>query len=100
VNPNLSDTLAVVPDAMPAGPATVTLVFQRGSTISAPVTVAAVAVGVFSISHGGIGPAVAQNDETASQPSLNQLTNPALPGNYVTLWATGLGTLYNARCFG
>src|SRR5262249_24306476 len=51
------------------------------------------AVGVFSISGGGAGPAAAQNDEPGLRPSLSQLTNPALPGHYVTLWATGLGTL-------
>jgi uncharacterized protein (TIGR03437 family) len=93
VNPDVYYTLAVIPDTMPAGPATVTLLFQGGATISAPVTVAAVAVGVFSVPGGGIGPAAAQNDELGSQPSLNQLTNPALPGHYVTLWATGLGSL-------
>jgi len=93
VNPNSYYTLAVVPGTVPAGPATASLVFQGGATISAPVTVAPVAVGVFSVSGGGIGPAAAQNNEPDSQPSLNQLTNPALPGQYVTLWATGLGAL-------
>jgi uncharacterized protein (TIGR03437 family) len=93
VNPSSFSTLAVVPNAVPTGPVTVSLLFQSGSTISEPVTVAPVAAGVFSASGAGRGPAAAQNDAQGSQPSLNQLTNPALPGQYVTLWATGMGTL-------
>ena len=63
--------------------ATVTLLFQGGATISAPLTVDPVAIGVFSASGGGMGPAVAQNDEPSLPPSLNQLTSPALPGHYL-----------------
>src|SRR5207248_1257343 len=39
-------------------------------------------------SLNGLGPALAQNQDS----SLNQLTNPALPEQYVILWGTGLGS--------
>jgi hypothetical protein len=41
----------------------------------------------------GVGPSVAQNVAPGAPPVSNRLTSPALPGQYITLWATGLGGL-------
>src|SRR5262249_51638148 len=38
----------------------------------------------------------AQNQDGGEPPVLNQLTNPARPGQYVILWGTGLGTATTA----
>ena len=46
--------------------------------------------GNFSLFRSGTpGPLLAQNIAADGSPSLNGLANPAQPGQYVTLWATG-----------
>lgn len=82
----------MVPADFPLGPAAFTLAVAGSAYPGVQVDVAAVAIGLFASSGQGIGPALAQNVAASVSPSTNQLTNPALPGQYVTLWATGLGT--------
>jgi len=82
---------AVVPDAMPTGPATVTLAIIGSASLSTSVTITPAAPGLFTAGRNGYGPALAQNITESAAPALNQLTNPALPGGIVTLWGTGLG---------
>lgn len=84
--------VAVVPAEMPLGPAVVTLTIDSVVYTPARVFVEHAALGIFTI-FGNLGPAQAQNVAPDAPPRLNQLTSPALPGQYVTLWATGLGDL-------
>jgi uncharacterized protein (TIGR03437 family) len=90
-NPYFRFGYAVVPDALPPGPATVTLSVPNGSGLTAAITIAPVAPGLFTVGQNGFGPAAAQNLSASAAPSVNQLTNPAVPGGFVTLWGTGLG---------
>ena len=81
---------AVVPDAVPLGSTNVTMIVN-GVSSSGNVSVSPASIALFASGRFGSGPAIAQNLTPGSPPSLNQLTNPALPGQYVTLWGTGLG---------
>lgn len=92
VGPGFSSNqlLAVVPAALPMGVADVLLVLNSVAFQAAQVTVVPAAINVFTTF--GYGPATAQNISNDTAPQLNQLTHPALPGQYVTLWGTGLGS--------
>lgn len=83
---------AVLPAEVPTGPANITLAIDGQVFAPTPVALTASAPGLFSVNQftGGAG-GLAQNLDSLGVPSLNQLTNPALAGQYVTLWATGLG---------
>ena len=85
--------VAVVPPDIPLGAATVTLTIDSVVYPTAQVIVDHAAVGIFTMFGSNFGPAQAQNVAPDAPPRLNQLTNPALPGQYLTLWATGLGDL-------
>lgn len=87
---NFFVVIAVLPSELPLGPATATLTYNGGSTSSGGVEIVAVSFVLFT--HGSwAGPALAQNVSAASGVELNGLTRPALPGDYITLWGTGLG---------
>jgi uncharacterized protein (TIGR03437 family) len=85
-----SEILAVVPDEVPLGPTDVLLTINTVSFPPATVSVVPAAIGIFTEFGISFGPAVAQNISNGAA-QLNQLTSPALPGQYVTLWTTGLG---------
>jgi uncharacterized protein (TIGR03437 family) len=85
-----STILALVPADVPIGWTTVTLTVNQ-STLTGTVYVARSSFALFSHGMFGSGPAIAQNVPESGPPVLNQLTSPALPGQYVTLWGTGLG---------
>jgi uncharacterized protein (TIGR03437 family) len=87
--------LAVVPDAVPLGLAMVTMTVSNTSFYT-DVMVSPASIGLFASSAAGFGPALAQNLSSGAPPSLNQLSNPALPEQYVTLWGTGLGSFTTA----
>ena len=80
----------VVPRLIPVGVATVRLLLDGTSWLTATTQVFAVAPGIFTANRNGDGQAAAATyGGRASAP--NSLTNPALPGEDVTLWLTGLG---------
>ena len=83
--------LALVPAEVPLGPGTVVL--KSALNITAPVVdvnVVASDFGLFT-SSGGIGQALAQT-VASGVVATNNLTHPAHPGDYVTLYGTGLGS--------
>src|SRR5579883_1739897 len=82
--------LVLVPQDVPSGATDVLLTVNSTAFPPTQVTVAPAAVGVFT-SFGNFGPAAAQNVAADSVPQLNRLTSPAIPGEYVILWSTGLG---------
>ena len=98
--------LAVLPSDLPLGVANVS-VSVGGSVVDGVVktiqvipaapgifsAITPVAPGILSGGGSGIGPALAQHIDATGTPLLNQLTSPALPGQYITLWGTGLGGL-------
>ena len=79
----LADPLGVVArlsDDIPLGPATLTMTFNAQTSAPASITILPSSFGLFTRGQGG-GPVLAQNS----------LTKPARPGDFVTLWGTGLG---------
>jgi uncharacterized protein (TIGR03437 family) len=84
------EIVAIIPRDMPLGASNIVLVLNATEFPPAQVEIANASIGIFTVSGSGAGPALAQN-VSGSQVVLNQLTSPALPGEYVTLWATGLG---------
>jgi uncharacterized protein (TIGR03437 family) len=84
---------ALLPSGTPTGPATVTVSYQGKTGQPLNIVVARRKVGLFTLNEAGSGPAVAQNFNSASDQPLNTLVSPALPGQLVTLWATGLGAV-------
>jgi len=83
---------AQLPPETPLGQAEVTLTVDGQKSAPAAITVANSSFGIFTQARNGLGPAIAQNQESERAPALNQLTNPALPNQYVILWGTGLGS--------
>ena len=90
---NSAQATAVVPPEIPLGTTTLRLgVDDQGS---APVSIEILAAAP-ALFVGQSGSALAQNLDASGKPTLNQLTHPALPGQTVTLWATGLGSYTTA----
>jgi uncharacterized protein (TIGR03437 family) len=69
----------------------VQIVVQYGNTATVPLTVplAAVAPAIFTRDSSGVGQAAAANQDGTA----NSAGNPAAPGSYLTLYATGAGRL-------
>lgn len=82
---------AILPRDFPLGDAEVTV--WAGGMASEPVTVPVLFSfpGLFTMAQNGVGRAVIQNVGADGALEINGLTRPARPGQYVTLWATGLG---------
>jgi uncharacterized protein (TIGR03437 family) len=81
-----SQVAAILPSATPLGSATLKLTYN-GSSSTIPIQVVKNSVGIFSINEAGSGPGVITN--------LNYQVivpyNAAHPGDFLVLWATGLG---------
>jgi uncharacterized protein (TIGR03437 family) len=87
ISTNATQITAIVPSAFPVGPAEV--VVQSGGSASnqvlAPMTVTS--PGIFSANGNGYGQGfIFNNDGTLNTPS-----NPAAPGDTITIYATGVG---------
>ncbi len=80
---------AQLPASTPLGSADVTLTVDGQASAPARITVTRTNFGLFTQAGNGLGAALAQNQDDA----LNKLTRPVLPGQYVTLWGTGLGSV-------
>ncbi len=86
-----SSYLALIPRETPLGPAEAVLTVEGQANLPATFTVVRSAPGIFARGRFGLGPALVQNDGPDTPPRLNQFTDPARPGDYLTLWITGLG---------
>lgn len=82
---------ARLPESTPLGPADVTLTIDGQASAPVRIMVTRTNFGLFTQAGNGLGSAVAQNQDASQSPVSNKLTNPILPGQYVTLWGTGLG---------
>jgi uncharacterized protein (TIGR03437 family) len=82
-----TSVLVLIPSATPVGPATITLNYN-GQTAAQSVNIVATSFGLYS---AGGEVALAQNI-TSDGVQLNNLTHPARPHDFVTLWGTGLGS--------
>jgi uncharacterized protein (TIGR03437 family) len=88
-----SGLLAVVPSDMPFGLADVSVLLDGSVNRRFTVNVVRHEIGLFAVAGYGVGPSVAQNIARGTKTVANRLTSAALPGQYLTLWATGLGDL-------
>ncbi len=82
-----TSVLVLIPSTTPLGPASVTLGYN-GQTATQIVNIVATSFGLYSVALGEA--ALAQNI-TSNGLQLNNLTHPAHPQDFVTLWGTGLG---------
>jgi uncharacterized protein (TIGR03437 family) len=82
---------AVLPSNVPVGPANVTVTYNGQTSASVPITVVDRSFGIFSINQQGNGPGVITYATGSFAPVA--ATNSAKPGDYVTIWGTGLGAI-------
>lgn len=78
---------AIVPSAMPVGPATLVVSIGGKSSAPAAFTVVANSFGIFAANQAGSGPGVI----TDGASNVFGLTTAANPGQVVIIWGTGLG---------
>lgn len=81
---------AILPSSTPPGNGMLTLAYNNRESQPEAMRVVAARFGIFTRNSAGTGPALVQNVNSGGQP-LNTLTEPALPGQTVVLWGTGLG---------
>jgi uncharacterized protein (TIGR03437 family) len=81
--------LVLIPPETPLGQAGIRLNYNGQSSTTASVNVVATNFGLYSAGSGGT--ALAQNIANGGW-QLNNLTHPAHPHDYVTLWGSGLGS--------
>lgn len=80
---------ALIPEHVQPGVAALVLRIDDAVVATAPIRIVASEPGIFT-SLSGFGPAIAQNTRNG-RVEPNALTRPARPGDFVTIWATGLG---------
>jgi uncharacterized protein (TIGR03437 family) len=81
---------AILPSKTPAGTGTLTVTYNGLESGTAPITVVANNIGMFTLNSSGSGDAVATLPATSTVVSP---TNAPNPGEIVTFWATGLGAV-------
>lgn len=82
---------AVMPSGAPIGMVSVQVSRNNAKSNPAPVRVVANSLGIFSVNNTGLGPGILQNFVAQNQQPVNNLLNPAIPGQTITMWGTGLG---------
>lgn len=87
---------AILPSNTPIGVANVTVTFNGQTSAQFKINVVKSALGVFTRNSQGNGPGIAQIFRSATDVSLNSLTNPAQPGNTLVIYGTGLGAIPGA----
>ncbi len=82
---------AVMPSNAPLGLVSVRVQFNGASSNPAPIQVTTTSFGIFTATGAGIGPGVLMNFVSPAVQPVNSLSQPAKPGQVLTLWGTGLG---------
>jgi uncharacterized protein (TIGR03437 family) len=80
---------AILPSTTPLGTGTIVVSYNNTPSPSAPITVVAHSLGLFTVNQQGTGPGVIQDGSGKS----NSLTNAFAPGQQVVFWGTGLGPI-------
>ena len=80
---------AILPSNTPVGDGTLTITYNGQSSATEPIHVVANTVGIFTSVSTGYGQASA----TDLNYSVNSIIHTYHPGDWVTLWATGLGAI-------
>ncbi|HLY20480.1 MAG TPA: hypothetical protein VKR61_24805 [Bryobacteraceae bacterium] len=84
---------AVLPSNTPAGAGTLTITSNGATSAAFPITVTAHSFGIFTWNSAGTGPGIMTNAVTNQLflPFPSGEAGPSKPGDYVTIWGTGLG---------
>ncbi len=84
---------AVLPSNTPAGAGTLTITSNGATSTAFPITVVTHSFGIFTWNSAGNGPGIMTNAVTNElfTPFPSGGDRPAKPGDYVTIWGTGLG---------
>ena len=80
---------AILPSSTPVGSGTFTVTYNGQTSAPAPIDVVDTAFGIFTYSSAGSGQAIA----TDINYQLNSIIHTFHPGDYGTLWGTGLGAI-------
>lgn len=87
---------AVMRSDAPLGDVSVRVSYDGEVGNFSPARVEPSSVGLFTVGSAGFGPGIVQNFVSSADQPLNSLESVAVPGQAVTLWATGLGAGLNA----
>jgi uncharacterized protein (TIGR03437 family) len=87
---------AILPSNVPVGSARLVVKYDNKTSQPADIVVAKTSLGIFFQRVAGKDLAIAQNYKSATDYPLNLPGVPAKPGQYVILWATGLGPINGA----
>ena len=93
---NNNQVNAIMPSDAPLGEVAISVTFPgTGGTSYFPALVRVVpaSFGIFTVNSTGSGPAVIQNFVSPGNEPLNSTRQSARPGQFVTLWGTGLGAI-------
>lgn len=84
---------ALMPSNAPLGLSSMRLTYNNIRGNPSPVRVAASAFGIYTLTGTGMGPAAVLNFVAADNQPFNSPATPAMPGQVVTLYGTGLGPI-------
>ncbi len=84
---------AIMPSDAPLGFVAVEVIFEGQTSNVAPAQVVDTAVGIFTSTGTGGGPASISNFVSQTEQPPNSKARPASPSQFVTLWITGLGAV-------
>jgi uncharacterized protein (TIGR03437 family) len=78
---------AILPSAVPAGPATLTVSFNSQTSVAFAIRVERSRFGIFALNQAGSGPGIFTDPANV----VNTLLQPAAPGSVWIVWGTGIG---------
>lgn len=81
---------AVIPESVPVGGAEIQVASAAGSSAPQPVSIVAARFTAFTTTYRPFGPALVQQHRSG-EVRLNRMLDPALPGDALVIWGTGLG---------
>ncbi len=87
---------AIMPSNAPIGFAAVEVTYNGVTGDVSPVRIEASAVGIFTATGAGYGPGSITNFVSQTEAPPNSAAVSAAPGQYVTIWVTGLGAIAGA----
>lgn len=88
-----SQVAILVPSTLPPGSAIINLTYNGLTSPGTVFNIVAGSFGSFTQNQAGSGAAIAFNFISPGNEPLNTPLNPALPGQVVTVWGTGLGPI-------
>ena len=89
-NPVLCQLNAILPSATALGQASLTVTYNNQTSAPQTFNVVKSSVGLFARNSAGTGPGIVQQYHGGA-PTLNDISNSAIPGDVAVLWGTGLG---------